>query len=437
MSALPSPSPAPVRSVARATGYDSLWPLRRIQSEPIAFLESLAAQGDLVPFSLGRRSAIFLNDPAIIERVLVTGARNYVKPPALRRATRLLGQGLLTAEPPLHTERRRVIQPAFHHRQISRYAEIVVRRSRAMVDAWSDGGVADVGEAMRRLALGVAGEALFGADLEPHSAELRRIVSGALAALDPLVALVAPRRRLQPERDRLLAIVDDLIDRRLGGQIGEDLLDLLLAVQGDAPDRDQLQDDVLTMLLAAHDTVSIAMTWTWVQLAAQPEAARRLHVEAAGAGARGGLAMEDVAKLPYARAVLAESLRLRPPAWIIARESREADRLGSTAIGAGTLVIMSPFVTHRDARFFADPLEFQPDRWLGEAVSDRPKLAFFPFGAGRRACIGESFAWMEGVLVLATVAASWQLRLTEAPPALDPRITLRPLGPVPMATLSQ
>ena len=220
--------------------------------------------------------------------------------------------------------------------------------------------------------------------------------------------------------------------RRRSGSAGVDLLSLLLETRtgDDEASARQLRDDAVTFMPAGHDTIAHALTWTWTLLAANPDAAARLHAEAANVlGARLASA-QDVPRLQYTRSVLAEALRLYPPAWVIVRQAIESHRCGDTRIPCGSLVVASPFVTHRDARFFPDPLTFSPERWPSPQY--RPRLAYFPFGVGPRSCVGEGFAWMEGTLVLATLAGKWQLRAEGRAVEPSPRITLRPRGSDPM-----
>jgi cytochrome P450 len=315
---------------------------------------------------------------------------------------------------------------------------VIAAHARRRADAWRHGDVVDVVDEMASVSLGVVGETLFGADLTPEGPELRRILATAVAALDPLVALVAPRRRLRPARARLDAIVQSLIERRLAiPDPPDDLLGLLLSAEGPEATVVQLHDDAITLLLAGHDTIANALAWTLAWLAREPAVAAVLHDEVDAVLRGAPPTSDDLARLPYTRAVLAESLRLRPPAWILARKALADHHGPGGAIAAGTLVVMCSYLVHRDARFFADPLRFQPRRWLAAHVPPRPRLAFFPFGAGRRACIGEAFAWLEGILVLATLAQRWRLESTGGVDELDARITLRPRGPMRMRVVAR
>jgi cytochrome P450 len=321
------------------------------------------------------------------------------------------------------------------------YGDVVAAHAGRRAAAWRDGDVVDAVDEMASLTLAIAGEALFSADLAPMAAEVRGLLATAIGALDPLVALVAPQRHLRPARARLDAIVGAMIARRLAdSDPPDDLLGLLLAADGPEATPEQLHDDAITLLLASHDTIANALAWTWDWLAREPAMADAVRAEAAtvlgdGAAARPATAA-DLPRLPYTRAVLAESLRLRPPAWILARRALEDHHGPGGRIAAGTLVVMSPYLVHRDARFFPEPLRFDPGRWLAAPATPRPKLAYFPFGAGRRSCIGEGFAWLEGVLLLATLARRWRLEAIGGPSALDARITLRPRGPMALRVVA-
>ena len=416
-------------------GDPSVWDLRRLRRAPLAYLQKLAAGGDVVAFSIGGQRAFLLNHPQLIEDVLLVHNHKFVKSPALQRARRLLGTGLLTAENPLHGVRRRLIQPVFHRHRMDRYGDVMVAHAARIRDRWRDGRAVDIGEEMSGLTLGIVGATLFGADLAACAPELRRIVANASASFDPLVTLVAPRHHVRLERERLEAIVRGLVDRHVDGDGSRDnLLGLLLQARGTDEESSlaQLYDDAMTLLLAGYDTIANALTWTWTLLAAHPVVDEALQREVASLTENRLPTTADLPHLPYTRSVLAESLRLIPPAWIIARRALEAHRIGSTEVPPGSLVVMSPYLVHRDPRFFSEPLAFDPGRWVDNQRSNRPKLAYLPFGAGPRSCIGEGFAWMEGVLVLATLAQRWRLRLRNGPGEIEPRITLRPRAGVLM-----
>lgn len=414
----------------------TLLSLRRARRNPIEYLSACADGRPITAFSLGSQRAFLVNDPDAAHDVLIASDAKFRKPPALDRTSRLLGRGLLTADQRLHAVRRRTIQPVFHRERMVRYAGAIVSHARNRTGNWTHDGTLDISNEMTTLALGVVGEVLFSTDLRPLAPELRRILSCAVDALDPLVVLVAPMRRLRPVRRRLQEIVQGLIDARLTGPNGhDDLLSLLLDASGPEATPEQLHDDVTTMLLAGHDTISNALTWTWGWLGELPAVEERLHAEVDEALTGRPATFADISRLPYTRAVLAESLRLNPPAWIIARTAIDDHRIADTVVPRGALVVISPYLLHRDARFFSDPLTFNPDRWMTPESAPAHRMAYLPFGAGRRGCIGEPFAWMEGVLVLASIAQAWRLRPLAGPPSIEPRITLRPRGPLPMRAL--
>jgi cytochrome P450 len=190
---------------------------------------------------------------------------------------------------------------------------------------------------------------------------------------------------------------------------------------------EQLRDEAMTLLLAGHETTANAFAWTWLLLGQNPEVEARLHAELDRVLAGRTPTVEDVPALVYTRMVFSEAMRLYPPAWVVARKALEACPLGSFTLPAGALVLMPEWVTHHDARWYPEPERFDPERWTREALASRPKFAYYPFGGGSRLCIGEQFAWMEGVLVLATLASRWRFRLVPGHPIVpQPLITLRP-----------
>jgi cytochrome P450 len=423
----------------------TLWTLRRrTQIDPIAFIEELGrSPDDVVPFSLAGRPAFLLKHPDLAEAVLVTHQHKFVKSYGLQRAARLLGNGLLTAEGLCHRHRRTLTQPAFHRQLLERHAEVMVAHAIEVRDRWSNARTLDVASEASALTFTIVGRTLFGVDVESLSEEVRQALKTASDALDPLVTLLAPARRVRPQRERLLEIIDDLVVRRRNqqdhgdGNSPPDLISILLASEdaGSPMVSDQLRDDALTVLLAGHDTIANALVWTWILLAQHPGAQSQLEKEVDAVLSRRSATASDVTALRFTRAVLAESLRLRPPAWVLARTALMEHELSGIPIPAGSLLLISQHVMHRDPRFFSNPSVFDPARWLDEQPTERPRLAYLPFGAGPRACIGEGFAWMEGVLLLATFAQRWRLRLTEngEPIAPCPKITLRPPPGIRMA----
>jgi cytochrome P450 len=404
-------------------------PLRRIDHDPLVFLDALAAEArdGVAPCRIGRREAFLVTAPALVEEVLVRRAPAFEKGRGYLRAARLVGGGLLTASGARHAVRRRLLQPAFHRARLAAWAGTMTAHAASLRDRWRAGMPVDVAAEMQALSLDIAGATLFGADLSACAADVRHAVASAVSPFDGLLAVVAPPRHLRGARDTLGRIVETILEARPDGGGRDDLLDLVMGQAGDDPAR--VRDEAVTFLLAAHDTIALALTWTWVLLAAHPGSAVQLQEELDAVLDGRRPAAADLDALPVTRAVFAEALRLRPPAWVIVREAMGPDRLGSMPVPAGSLVIISPWVLHRDPHTFPDPERFAPDRWR-DADARPPKFAYLPFGAGGRSCIGEQFAWMEGMLVLATIAQRWRLAGPAGTVRPAPRMTLRPAGPV-------
>jgi len=423
-------------------------PLRSLlafRRDPLSFLARVQrAHGDVAAFRFGPRRLYLLSHPDLVRDVFVTHHRNFIKSLALQRARVLLGTGLLTSEGDFHLRQRRMAQPAFHRDRVAALAATMAAYAGRAGDGWSAGREMDVVREMNRLTLAIAGDTLFGADVEGEAEEVARALDAALGMFDRLTnpfgilldRLPLPGTiRLRKARAALDATIYGIIERRRASPVDRgDLLSLLLAARDDEGDGggmtdEQLRDEALTLFLAGHETTANALAWSWHLLAANPDAEARLHAEVdAVVGDRLPTA-DDYPRLPYTRAVFAESMRLYPPAWTVGREPLEDFAAGGYRIPAGTVVMMSPWVVHRDPRWWSDPDRFDPGRWTPEAEAALPRFAYFPFGGGPRKCIGEGFAWMEGVIVLATVARRWRLR--PAPGAVvttAPSITLRPAG---------
>ena len=413
-----------------------------LRRDPLSYLERIAARyGDLAHLRVGPYRLVFVNHPDLIHEVLVTKDASFIKGRVLDQARDVFGQGLLTSEGDFHRHQRRLIQPAFHRRRIEAYADAMAVDAAAAAARWQDGETLDVAREMMRLTLRIVARSLFSVDVEDESA---REVGRALDALVAAFTLVAVPwagllrklpfpsvRRAQKGRETLDALVYRMIAerRRTGG--GEDLLSLLLAARdeegGGAMDDKQVRDEVLTLFLAGHETTANALAWSWYLLASHPEAEARFHAEVDAALGDRLPGARDLPSLPYTRQVLAESMRLYPPAWAVSRRSIEPVTIGGYPVPAGSGVLMSQWIAHRDPRFFEDPLAFRPERWTPDFESKLPKLAYFPFGGGPRLCIGMGFAWMEGILLLATIGRRWRMRLVPGQ-RVEPyrRITLRP-----------
>ena len=417
--------------------------LIRMRRDRIPFLEEMARNyGDVVPFRIGPQRLVLVSHPDDIRDILVTHQKQFTKGRALERSKELLGNGLLTSEGELHLRQRRLVQPAFHRARIATYASQMADAAGEMREAWQDGAVIDANAEMMRLTMVIVARTLFGAKLESETQSVARALSDVFEAFDfGLSPFTAITDRLPlPRRRRFLAartVLDDIIyglirERRADGRDHGDLLSMLLQAQdteGDGAGMSdvQLRDELLTLFLAGHETTANALSWTWLLLSrnAGPAATLRAEIDTV-LGDRLPTA-DDMPRLPYTRAVVAESMRLYPPAYIIGRRSITPYRVRDTDFPARTIFLCSQYITQRDVRWWPEPLRFRPERWL-EPDDSRPKFAYFPFGAGTRICVGEQFAWMEATLLLATLARKWQLHVEGPDPALEPIITLRPRG---------
>lgn len=411
----------------------NLWGIRRESGNPLGFLDALARHGDFVPFMLARRPAVLLNRPDYVSTVLVSEASTFQKGRANQRARHLLGSGLLTADAGLHAERLKVIQPAFARRRREEFAAAVVSQASAMCDRWNRDRVIDLTHEIGELTFCIVGQTIVGADVSREFCEVKAAVAEATASLDPLVSLVAPLRQVRRAQTRLRRVVRAAAARASDAAPEGSLLALLNAHDGRDPASEQRTDDLLTILLAGYDTITSALTWTWALLSAHPDVEAKLREELEAVLGPRTATPADIPGLVYTRAVIAESLRLYPPAWVLARHAVESHVFDGGEVAPGTTVLISQYLLHRDPRFFDRPTMFEPARWLSGHQPIHPRLAYFPFGAGSRSCIGESFALMESVLLLATIAQRWRLQAMDGElPEIEARITLRPRGSVLM-----
>jgi cytochrome P450 len=316
------------------------------------------------------------------------------------------------------------VQPSFHRERIAGYGAVMADYAGRMADRWRDGETLDVHEEMMRVTRDIAGKTLFGMEVgeDPGgvddavelSLKMYRITvlpMGLLAEYLPIPFV----RRVHAARARLNTwLMDTIRQRRSEGTDRGDLLSMLIQAQdAEGPggmDDVQVRDEMVTLFVAGHETTAVAMSWTWYLLSQHPEIEAKLHAELAQVLGGRAPSVADVPKLTYTRMVFAEAMRLYPPAWILERRAVRDVQMRDHLIPAGALVYTSPYLVHHDARWYPDPERFDPERWLPEAAAERHKFVYAPFGAGTRVCIGEQFAWMEGVLLLATIAQRWRLR---------------------------
>lgn len=390
-----------------------------------AFLQKVArAHGDIVHIRLGPQHAYVISNPEWIKDILITNQSNFTKSRMLERAKVLLGEGLLTSEAEFHKRQRRLVQPAFHRDRLIGYGAAMAECAAQCRDRWTAGTKFDVSREMNRLTLAIVAKTLFSADVSSEADEIGTALTEVLGLFEMVLMpfsewiekLPLPSvRRFERARDRLDQTIYRMIaERRASGEDKGDLLSMLLLAQDEDASTmtdKQVRDEALTLFLAGHETTANALTWTWYLLSQNPEAEARFHEEIDRVLGARLPTFEDLPELKYVEMVFAESMRLFPPAWGIGRRPLQPYRIAEYEIPARTVMLMSPYVVHRDPRWFPEPEKFDPDRFLPENVGARPKFSYFPFGGGARVCIGERFAWMEGALLLATLGAKWKLKL--------------------------
>jgi cytochrome P450 len=414
--------------------------LRAMQNDPVPFLMRVAHEhGDIVQFRIGGQIIVLVNHPDLIREMLVTRHRSFRKNHVLRRANAVIGDGLFTSDGELHREQRRLAQSAFHHERIAAYAEVMVARAAAMRDAWQDGATIDIHGEMMKTTLSIVAQTLFGANVDDEADEIGRAITDLIdlfpRVMNPvglaMLRLPIPARfRLRAAMRRLDRTIYRIIeDRRASGEDRGDLLSMLLLGHDESDvSNAQLRDETLTLFLAGHETTASALAWTCYLIGQHPAVAAEVHrVVDELLGDRLPLA-EDYPQLRYLEMVVAEAMRLYPPAWIVTGDAVEEVDLGGWRVPPRALVIASQAVTHRDPRWWPDPDAFNPLRFTAEASASRPKFAYFPFSAGPRVCIGEGFAWMESVLMLATLAQRWSMETVSRNVKTQASVTLRPRG---------
>ena len=452
--------------------------------EPILLFEHLhRTYGSVAHYRFMGTPIIFINEPDYIREILVTQAASFVKERTVRRMKILLGEGLITSDDPIHIRQRRIVAPALHRQRIAAYADEIVASAQHHSEQWQPGSTIDISAAMMALSLEIVARTLFDTEVTD---DIRRINDEVNTIMDlynflvafprmesflhlPIPGIVKSRR----SRARLDAVVQRLIAERraefasqhdAAGDHG-DVLSMLIRSRdedGSALSDEQVRDEVLTIFLAGYETTANALAWTWYLLSQNPQAEAKLHaeldavlalnhevssrperseVEGSASLPRPNIepqihrlpTLADYPQLRYTEQVFAESMRLYPPAWAMGRMSTQPVTLGPYRIPPGAHFFMSQYMISRTPEFYPDPLRFDPDRFTPEAKAARPRFAYFPFGAGSRQCIGESFAWMEGVLAIATIASRWRMQyLGSAPPVPQAKITLRPRDPMMM-----
>lgn len=426
--------------------------MRTFQRNPLATLMGFAQHGDVIGYRVGWMMRYLLRNPDHIEQVLQKNYKNYSKGALDYKVLGwMVGNGLLTSDGAFWLRQRRLAQPAFHRRRIAALGTLMTNATEAMLERWREpiaqGRTFDVSQSMMELTLRIVSEALFGSDVSAHSRTIAQ-------AFDVLNEQIVTRFRslwlippvLPTPRDRAFraalqtlnqAVYEIIAERRRHNEDRGDLLSMLMLTRdeetGETMNDRQLRDEVMTLMLAGHETTATTLTWTWYLLSEHPDVARRLREELAAVLGGRTPTMSDVPNLVYTRMVIEESLRLYPPAWVTVRKVDNDDIIGGYHIPAGSTVVVSAYVLHRNPTFWPDPERFDPERFTPERVAERPRFAYIPFSAGPRQCIGNTFALVEAQLILATIAQRYHLDVAPGHRvAPEPLITLRPKGGMPV-----
>ena len=414
------------------------------RGDPLAiYTEWTRTYGDIFHYRFLNRHIYFVNHPELIKEVLIAQAPKFIKGDAVRVNRRIFGKGLLSNEGASWLEQRRLIQPAFHRTRIEGYAEAMVAYTEKLIAGWHPGETRDMHEDMMRLTLEIVSTALFSVEIESLEGRIAKALNtlmelstGGRLLLPEIFRRVptAKNRRYQQAVKELDDVVYGIIRRRQASPSTEthDLLNALLGAtydDGSAMSAQQLRDEVMTLLLAGHETTAVSLSWVWLLLAQHPDVEQQLGRELDAVLGGRPPNVHDIPNLALTSRIVKEAMRLYPPAWAIVRTAVEDVELSGYTVPAKSTVIMSQWVMHRDPRFYDEPERFHPDRWLEDRYNSAPRFTYFPFGGGPRICIGASFAMTEAVLVLATIAQKWQMRLACAiAPEPVPGITLRPRG---------
>lgn len=416
--------------------------MRDFNRDTLGFVTRCRDYGDVVDTRFLWVHAYFLYHPDDIESLLTTNARSYRKAQSLRSPFfhRLVGNGLVTSEGDFWRRQRRLAQPAFHRQRISSYGDVMVEYALRAIANWKAGEKRDIARDMTRLTLEVVVKTLFNFDVSNDADHVGEILTSLVKPFASQATLkwILDNRLPTPEHRRYFNAVSEIdrivfrmiAERRASGYDEGDLLSMLLQAQDDDGSQmsdSQLRDEVMTLFLAGHETTALALSWTWYLLATHPEKEQKFHAELAEVLGGRVPTVADLPKLKYTEMMAKETLRLYPPAYAVGREAVEDTEIGGYRVPKGTQLFAFQWATHRDPRFFEEPDSFKPERWNADVVDQIPKYAYFPFGAGPRQCIGNYFAMMEVVLLLATIGQRFRFKLDpDHKVELLPVLSLRP-----------
>lgn len=444
MASLTSAFAPAVQSVPPVPGLPLVGNLLQFRKDKLALQDSAARIGPIARLQLAHIPLYVLTDADLAHEVLVQEASSYHKSAGLQFLRPLLGDGLLTAEGETHKRHRKLLAPAFAPKRLEKYGEIMVEETRKQMAGWTTGQRIDVSREMMEMTLAIAGRTMFGADVRSDAVVVGHALEHAMRAHEASIkspfqvdfSWPLPRHLQMRKAVKMLdEIVYRLIaDGRKRGTDKGDVLSLLLLARdeedGSGLTDQQVRDEVMTLLLAGHETTANALTWAWYELGRHPDVLAHLVREVEPFGNR-ALTGDDLQKMPWNLAVIEEAMRLHPPAYMTGRETIEPVDLGGHHLPKGAIVLVNIRGIHRRADYFAAPEAFMPERMLSDAKKARPRHYYLPFGAGPRVCIGSHFALLEAQLCLATMVqrAKMQLLVTHVEP--EPLVTLRPKGGLP------
>ncbi|HEX3765902.1 MAG TPA: cytochrome P450 [Kofleriaceae bacterium] len=438
-------APPVVGSIPAVPGLPVVGNLLAFRKDRLALAEQAARLGPIARISFGHVPIYIVTCGELAHEVLVEHAASFRKSLGIQLLRPLLGDGLLTAEGEPHRRHRKLLAPAFAPRRLAAYGEVMVAETREQLARWSPGDRIDLAAEMMQLTLAIAGRTMFGVDVRRDASTVARAIQLGMRAVDDGITspLQLGYRWPLPRHLRMrraVAMLDDVVFRliRDGRALGTDRGDVLsmLLLARDEDDGSQLadrevRDEVMTLLLAGHETTANMLSWTWYELGRHPAALARLEAEVAGVLGGRPVTTADLPALPWTAAVIDEATRLHPPVYMTGREAVREVELAGHRLPARSIVDLNLRGIHRRADYYPDPLAFRPERMLPEAKKARPRHHFLPFGAGPRVCIGAHFALMEAQLALATMAQQARFHLLAHRVAAEPLITLRPRGGMP------
>lgn len=442
----PVPSPPAVATVPAVPGLPVVGNLPAFRRDRLALQDAAARLGPLGRFQLLHVPVYVTADADVAHRILVEEADAFTKSAGLGFLAPVLGEGLLTAEGELHRRHRKLLAPAFAPRRLAAYGEVMVDETLAQLARWPAAPRrVDLAAELMQLTLAIAGRTLFGATLRQDAAQVARGMDLALHAM--VASLTSPLRLPYPwplprhlRMWRGARLLDDVVyrmidaRRRQGGDHG-DVLSVILQARDEGDGRGftdrQVRDEVMTLLLAGHETTANALTWTWYELGRHPAVLDALRAEVAAVVGARRVTVDDLPALPLVAAALDEAMRLHPPAYNVGRQARRPVELAGHRLPAGATIVVSIRGIHRRAAYWPDPSAFHPPRMLAEARRARPRHHYLPFGAGPRVCIGQHFALLEAQLALVTLLQRAHIEPRPGEVAPEPLVTLRPLGGLP------